>query len=446
VKINKEILQITLNKHYTLLVILLGSVLVTISLGPYSNGDAQVEYSAAAGIITWGVPYMTFGNPIDQPPLGFYIDASIFKIFGLSYETGVSVITLFGLGCVFLVYEMGKVFYGKRTGLIAAALFGLTPWHVVMSRVFLIDAQCLFFSLLCLLVGIRAMRKESLVMLFVSGTLFGLALLTKAFAVFMLIPLSLFYIYWRPKDLKHVPLGIALFFLPAFLLHYLWYEIISGRGLFILFSHGDFISYFPEGKVPSNFFLLSYFIQNPGVFLLGACALSLILSISQRKLFSKVIVSDVACFLTIIFVASINMYLVLGKNLWIPYVDPAKYAYLILPSFCCLAASLVDKFFLLHGLKNLGEQRKLIFYIAVIGLFLLMASMVMNMIILSSYTRLNSFRFMVEGDVGFPFDRLLPVSETPLPLVIQGLAFVAITLSLFWFNKDKLRSLHKLTP
>lgn len=191
----REALKVVLNKHSSLLGVLFGSVLVSISLGPYYNWDSLLEYAAASGVVKWGLPYITFGNLINEPPFGYYVDAFFFKTFGLSYETGVGVITLFGLGCVFLVYEIGKILYGERTGLLAAALFVLTPWHVVMSRVFLADVQCLFFSLLYLLVGIWAIRKGSLKILFASGVIFGVALLTKLFALFTLIPLSLIYLH-----------------------------------------------------------------------------------------------------------------------------------------------------------------------------------------------------------------------------------------------------------
>jgi 4-amino-4-deoxy-L-arabinose transferase-like glycosyltransferase len=133
---NKDYAKAILSKHFPLIGILLGSFFVSISLGPYSNWDAQTEFAAASGVIKWGLPYATPGNLINQPPVGYYIDALFFRVFGLSYGTGVYVITLFGVGCVFLVYAIGKTLYGKRAGLLAAAIFGLTPWHVVFSADF----------------------------------------------------------------------------------------------------------------------------------------------------------------------------------------------------------------------------------------------------------------------------------------------------------------------
>jgi 4-amino-4-deoxy-L-arabinose transferase-like glycosyltransferase len=139
------------------------------------NWDTGYEFSAASGGLLWGLPYTGgVGTMINQPPLGFYIDSPVFQIFGLSFNKGVAIVTCLGLGCVLLVYLLGKTLYGKTTGLIASALFAVTPWQVVFSRTFLIDVQCLFFSLLFLLIGIYAVRKDSIGLFMLSGVFWEL--------------------------------------------------------------------------------------------------------------------------------------------------------------------------------------------------------------------------------------------------------------------------------
>jgi 4-amino-4-deoxy-L-arabinose transferase-like glycosyltransferase len=276
-----------LSENYPLLGILIGIVLVSVSIGPFQNEDTQWEYEAASGVIKWGMPYViSFGNIIDQPPLGFYIEALFFKVFGLSFDMGVALVTLFGLGCTVLVYKIGKVLYGKTTGLLAATLFALTPWHLVLSRSFLIDVQCLFFSLLCLFVGISAIRKDSFKLFMVSGTLFAAALLTKLFAVFTLIPLVLFYVYYRPKNLRRTLSCLGAFFLPALLFAFLWYQVLSGQGLLSVFHHEDFVNYNPSEVVPSYFFVGNFLLNfGLGWFFMSAVVFSLLVCFLQRKLF-----------------------------------------------------------------------------------------------------------------------------------------------------------------
>lgn len=182
-----------------ILIVLVGAALVAFSLGPYNNWDTQLEFEAASNINRLGLPYVeSFGTSIDQPPLGFYLEAAFLSVFGSSTGTTVTLVTFLGVGCVFAVYLLGRGLYGKNVGLFAAAFFGLNPWHIVLSRSGLIDVQCLLLSLLCLYVGIYAIRRYSNKLTVVSGLLFSAAFLTKFYAVFILIPLLLFFVYSKP--------------------------------------------------------------------------------------------------------------------------------------------------------------------------------------------------------------------------------------------------------
>jgi 4-amino-4-deoxy-L-arabinose transferase-like glycosyltransferase len=431
-----------LREHYSLIGVLLGSALLSISLGPYSSWDSQLEFSAATGVVKWGWPYSTYGNMINMQPFGFYVGAVFLKIFGASYETAVAVTTVFALGCVFLTYEIGKVLYGKRTGLFAAALFALTPWHVIMSRVFLVDVQCLFFSLLYLLTGILAIRRGSSKLYFVTGLIFGFALLTKLFAVFMLIPLGLIYVFSKLKNPVRELRNVLLFVLPAFLVQYLWYEPISGRGLLSFFNHDDFGLYLPSGFAPSPFFSLSFFSEALGVFFILGFLFSLSLSFLQRKQFSKFLFFDLTCFAAIIGVVGFNFYLVFGYNMLVPYVNSIKYNYLILPMFCLLAASAAKKCSAVSKNRDVGGKRhEFIVYFAAIGPYLLLVSMIFNFMSLTTMLKYSWLTFNVPGGLSYSFDRLASVFSNTQLWGFQLLGFVLINLGLLWSNRSKLQSL-----
>ena len=439
---NRQVLENLLKRHYPLLGILFGSALLSISLGPFSSWDSQLEFSAAKGVVQWGFPYITYGNMINMQPLGFYIDAFFFKIFGVSYTTGVAVITLFAVGSVFLTYKIGETLYGNRTGLFAAALFALTPWQLIMSRVFLVDIQCLFFSLLYLLVGIWAIRKDSLRLFLVAGTVFGFALLTKLFAVFMLIPLVLVYVYWRPKNLKRSIAGMVLFFLPAFLIQYVWYEPISGRGLLSMFSHDDFGTFLPSGLVPSPFYSLSFLSEALGIFFILGYFFSLLLSFLHRKQFSKFVVFDLTCFATIAGIIGFNTYLVLFNNMLVPYVNSIKYNYLTLPMFCLVAASAAKKCSVISRRKtDTGKHREFSVYLAAIGPYLLLVSMIFNFLALTTLAKYEWLTFNVAGGLSYSFDRLSPILISSHTWAVQVFAFALIQLSLLWANRSKLEKL-----
>ena len=415
---------------------------MSISLGPYSSWDAQLEFAAAANVVQWGFPYTTYGHLINMQPLGLYIDALFLSIFGISYETAVAVTTVFALGCVLLTYELGALLYGKRTGLFAAALFALTPWQLILSRVFLVDVQCLFFSLLFLLIGLLAIKKDSLKLFFVAGVFFGFALLTKLFAVFMLIPLSLIYIYKRPKNRRSFFIGIILFFLPAFLIQYLWYEPISGRGLLSLLNHDDFTNYLPDDFAPSPFFSLSFLSESLGAFFVLGYLFSILVSFFQRKQFRSLFVFDLTCFATVIGVLGFNEYLVFGYNMLVPYVNSIKYNYLLLPLFCLLAASAAKKCSILSRTKReSAKDREIVVYLAAIGPYLLLVSMIFNFFSLTTLLKYDWLTFNVFGGLSYSFDRLSPILSSGRLWALQLLGFVIIQLSLLWTNRKKIESL-----
>jgi 4-amino-4-deoxy-L-arabinose transferase-like glycosyltransferase len=442
--LTKSSIRNLLSDNYPLLSILIGIGLVSVSIGPFQNGDTQWEYEAASGVIRWGMPYVgSFGNMINQPPLGFYIEALFFKVFGLSFDVGVALVTLFGLGCIVLVYKIGKVLYGKSKGLLAAALFALTPWEIVLSRTFLIDVQCLFFSLFCLFVGISAIHKNSFKLSMISGTFFAAALLTKLFAVFTLIPLFLFYVYYRPKNLRRTFSLLVAFVLPVLLFAFLWYQVILGKGLFSVFHHADFVKYNFSDVVPSYFFVGNFlFNYGLGWFFMSATVFSLLVCFLRRKIFSKFLVFDLICLITIVSVVSVNTFLGASLNLEAPYFNAVKYDYQSLPFFSLLAATLPSKCLLLfNSAKSKRKLNKLLlFSIALVGLFLLAASIFVNIVFVNFFSRWNYLLFRVEMDknVGYSLFNPTPTDKYGLLMNLQYLGFAFVLSGLVWASRHKI--------
>ena len=436
-------MKAVLKSSLPLLVILLGFVLLSVATGEFTNYDTGLEYNATLGVNKWGLPYHTVdsdgtGHYINQPPLGFYTGALFLRIFGSSYSLAVAVPTMFGIGCIILLYHLGSVLYDKRTGLFAAAIFAVTPWHIVLSRSCLIDAQCLFFSLLYLLVGIYATKRNSAKLFLLSGVFFGVAFLTKAFAVFLLVPLAIYFLYAGQRNLWRIFMG-AVYFVPALVFTYVWYELITNRGFFAAFTHDDFN--FPiTGATPSPFFLLYYLLGTVGVFFLASGGVSLLVSFLRTK-FGKVFVSDMICLAAVVTILGVNLYLVLGKNLICAYNNPVKYDYQFLPLFCLLAASLLNKLYSLD-LANLGSKRnKLVFLVTLIGLVLIVVSMIQNVLVLNSYATQTGVLLAVEEEIGYSFEHIALTDTAAISWALQWLGFAVVAFTLIWVNRDKMKTL-----
>ena len=394
-----------LSAHYQLIGVLIGAFLVLASTGTYTNWDSQLEFEAASGVVTRGFPFLSTGLMINQPPLGFYLDAPVFHAFGLSYTVGVSFITAFGLGSIALVYALGTLLYGKKTGLVASALFGISPWQVFMSRIFLIDVQCLFLSLLYLIVGILAVRRNSEKLVLVTGVVFGLAFLTKLFAVFMLIPLLLIVYAEKSGRFKLTLKKALLFLLPALVLQGVWFGGLANQNFFAVYLASDFTHPVLISD-PSIVFLPRTLVESAGWFLPIATVFSLALSIFYSKLFTRTIKVDAVCVGTILGVASLDLLLVFGFHLIVPYVSALKYNYLTLPFYCLLAASLVNKSgSLVRSMDSKRIIHKIKPVLVGIGLILLFASMVESVIFLNNHESDGLVWFDVDSNGNyFPFN------------------------------------------
>jgi 4-amino-4-deoxy-L-arabinose transferase-like glycosyltransferase len=438
-----------------LLTILFGVALIAFTLGPYNTYDTQLEFEAASNVVSMGIPYVEgFGTVIDQPPLGFYTEALFFRIFGLSLNTGVALVTLFGLGSTVLMYLLGKELYSKSAGILAAALFGLNPWQLVLSRSFLIDTQCLFFSILCLLTGIWAIRKGSVKLSLISGVVFAAALLTKFYAAFVLIPLLLFYLYSRPKKPKLVLSQLAAFLLPTLLFAVFWYQIVLGRSVSSIFLHNDFADVVPTstGVVASPFFVSNFMLNyGLGLSLVVAISFALILGFSLRKYFPKVVVVDLVCLVTVAIVLTVNVYLGAILNLNVPYFSAIKYGYQALPFFVLIAASLSAKSLAISETAKLKTTPKklLLWLVAVVSMVLLAASIISAMYTINVISTRDYLQYRVEPqvDYGYALSTVTPLTAGSPLMTVQylGLALVlcGLLFGLFWGNKNKLMLLPK---
>ncbi|MCW4000503.1 MAG: glycosyltransferase family 39 protein [Candidatus Bathyarchaeota archaeon] len=418
--------EAAIREHIQLIVVLAAVLIVYLSMGTYINWDAKTEFEAATSVVKMGFPYLSSGLIINQAPLGFYLIAPVLLISGISYPNAVGFVTAFGLGCVVLVYVLGTLLYGKKTGLVAAALFGLVPWHVFMSRVYLIDAPCLFFSLLFLVFGVLAVKQNSQRLIAASGFFFALAFLTKLFAVFLAVPLLLAVMLQRKEGFKLTPKKALIFLAPSFILQAIWYGGFANQHFFGVYFPTDFIHpvTIPD---PSLVYLPRLFVESAGWVLPVAATFSLLLAIYFRHMMPKALRMDLLCVFTILAVAAVDLVLVFGRGLLVPYVSAFKYTYAALPFLCLLAASLADKAAVLFGS---GGQRWLKGLLAAGGLLLVFASLFESTAFLNHSEPYPLIDFKVDY-VGhyFPFNVYTSVSSYFAQWHYFALALIVLALA-----------------
>jgi 4-amino-4-deoxy-L-arabinose transferase-like glycosyltransferase len=431
-----------LGAHYPIIGVLLASFLMSASMGVYTNWDAQLEYEAATSILHTGFPYLSTGLMINQPPLGFYSSALILQFYGSSYSNAVWVSTAFGVACVAAVYALGAALYGKKTGLVAAALFGVVPWHIYISRIFLIDNQCLFLSLVFLTLGVLAVKRNSEKLFTLAGAVFALAFLTKLFAVFMLIPLALI-IHLNRNDIafKLSRRSLLLFLLPTLVLQAVWFGGFANQNFLGVYFPTDFTHPILVTD-PQLGFLPIVFVKSCGWFLFAAGALSVGLAIAYRKQISGLLRLDIVLLGTIAAVMTLDMILVFGFHLTVPYVSVVKYNYALLPLFCLLAASIIDK-----GKVLFVAKKKQLIKLALIGagLTLLFASLLESTLYINTWTGFVAFGVDTVTYYGFEIYSEALSSDVLAPLHYGALILLVASMFLpqmFGAMKRSLKTLY----
>jgi hypothetical protein len=149
------------------------------------NSDEAVYAGQGASIAN--DPQLTPFFPVFRAhPLLFQSLLSIGYHFGAGDLFGRSLAAIFGIATVLLVYEIGRLLYGHRTGLVSAALLAVMPYHVVTSRQVLLDVPMVFFATLTLYLLARYALGGRPIWLYAAAGSMGLTFLSKETSILLM--------------------------------------------------------------------------------------------------------------------------------------------------------------------------------------------------------------------------------------------------------------------
>lgn len=192
----------------------------------WKAGSANAFYTAAIKSMTESFKNFWYGSfdpagyiTVDKPPVALWFMAISAKIFGLHGWSIVLPSVLFGVGSVYLIYQLVTPFFGKNAGRLSALAMTITPIVVADSRTNNMDATLVFFLLLAVWLLVRSISKHNVWLLIVSFSLIGIAFNVKMLQAFMILPaMYLFYWLaanesWKSKITKLVfaTVGLAVF-------------------------------------------------------------------------------------------------------------------------------------------------------------------------------------------------------------------------------------------
>ena len=107
----------------------------------------------------WWTLYLQ-GKPwFIHAPLSMWMQAAMFRAFGVSEWAARLPSVIFGVGLVMLTAALGAVLYNRRTGLIAGLVMATSPIVYLIARMSILDMPFAFFITLAILLFVLAWRK-----------------------------------------------------------------------------------------------------------------------------------------------------------------------------------------------------------------------------------------------------------------------------------------------
>jgi 4-amino-4-deoxy-L-arabinose transferase-like glycosyltransferase len=133
----------------------------------------------------WIGPYL-YPSGLGQPSGPVYVTAVLFMLVPQTSFTLRLSMALFGIAAVALTYAVGRAMFDRASGLFAAALLAIMPWHLHLSRTAFMVGSWPFIEMAILWALFRARARPSIWRFAAVGALLGLGVYTyNAYPLFL---------------------------------------------------------------------------------------------------------------------------------------------------------------------------------------------------------------------------------------------------------------------
>jgi 4-amino-4-deoxy-L-arabinose transferase-like glycosyltransferase len=174
------------------------------------NGWANTYYAAAVRSMAANWHNFLFASldpagvqTIDKPPLAFWIQALVVRVFGFHQLSVLIPDAVVGVVTVILLYDLVRRIFGRVAGLVAGLALATTPITVAMSRHNNPDALLALFCVAALWFLVRAIQDGRTRWIVLSGVMVGLGFETKMGLALVVVPGIVFaWLCLRPQGWK----------------------------------------------------------------------------------------------------------------------------------------------------------------------------------------------------------------------------------------------------
>ena len=193
-----------------LIVLMIGAFLRCWQLSALGFNSDEAVYAGQAASIAGQEAYLPYFPIFRAHPLLFQSLLSLPFRFGVADVVGRLLAAGFGVATLVVAYQLGKLLYGRRAGIVAMTLLALMPYHVTVSRQVLLDGPMVFFATAALYALARYCSNRGARWLIAAGALMGLAILTKETAVVLLGGVYCFFVLNQTVKLRLKRAALAL--------------------------------------------------------------------------------------------------------------------------------------------------------------------------------------------------------------------------------------------
>jgi len=172
-------------RYYLAVLIVLAACILFFRLGnaPLQSWDEAIYAQSAKEMLQSGdylTPHWNGEKFLQKPPLAIWTTAALFRIFGVNETSARATSALAGIGCVVLVFLIGRLFLSDGLAFLAGLVLLLTPHFNFYARQGGMDVPLTFFILLSLFAFLKSQSGSRWLLL--AGIAAGLAVLTKGIA------------------------------------------------------------------------------------------------------------------------------------------------------------------------------------------------------------------------------------------------------------------------
>ncbi|MBI4079301.1 MAG: glycosyltransferase family 39 protein [Candidatus Levybacteria bacterium] len=220
--------------------------------------DAIIVYDILHGDFTLLGPRSSAAD-FYYGPIYFYFIAPFLWLFNFNPVGPSVMVAMLGIATVFLVYKIGKEFFGTGAALVAASLYTISPLVVAYARSSWNPNPLPFFSLLIIYLVYKAVVHSSWQLFLAVGFFLGIAFQLQYISMFLAIIVCVYIalgIYVKEKNISLLKISRwYLTVLTGFLIGFspfLGFEVLHG------FPNTQTIINFLLGRIPDNRVIVNF--------------------------------------------------------------------------------------------------------------------------------------------------------------------------------------------